>query len=370
MENLSLQPSTLCDVVQRFAADLVFIIDRSGTIHDANDRFWSELGLSKDAAGPAAFLGAMTEDERALALRTWSMVTVNRSVHRSVRRLKSMRGEIKVYSIVESPVSHGNESSLLLGIARDITEESGLEEKLWSAHENRVAALEYTVRASMGLVKGYVFSLQKLENLPRDKREQFSRVIAEEVDTMGRNIENLLLSRGNGEINGESSLFDICAVVEEVISFCKSECERRRITVEFQKPLADVNFFGQPIAVMRVIANVLDFEILRLTHSGEILISLCDSEEYIEVRIADNGAVLTQEQLEWLSGQTRSGNEQFITLSAGKADLDVARLIADSLGGGVLAGPGEMGGMAFTIMLPRIPFTMSQAETSSAALTI
>ncbi len=370
MENLSTQTLALCDVVQRFAADLVFVIDRSGTIREANDRFWSEVGLSKESAGPAALLSVMAEDERALALRTWNTVIAHRNVQRSVRRMKAIKGETKVFSVVESPVTFGNDSSLLLGVARDITEESALEEKLWSAHENRVAALEYAVRASMGLVKGYMFSLQKLDNLPRDKREQFSRVIAEEVDTMGRNIENLLLSRGNGEINGESSLFDIGAIVEEAISFCRSECERRNISVSVQEPQTALNFFGQPIAVMRVIANVLDFEIMRLTHSGEIQISVNDSDEYIEVRIADNGTAVSQEQLEWLSGQGRSGNEQFIALSAGKTDLDVARLIADSLGGGVIAGSGETGGMVFTIMLPRMPFVVSRAETSSTALTI
>ncbi|MBL0061092.1 MAG: HAMP domain-containing histidine kinase [bacterium] len=361
---------TLCDVVQRFATDLIFVIDRSGTIREANDRFWSELGLSKESAGPAALLGAFVEDERALALRTWNTVIAHRNVQRSVRRMKATKGETKVFSIVESPVTFGNDSTMLLGVARDITEESALEEKLWSAHENRVAALEYAVRASMGLVKGYVFSLQKLENLPRDKREQFSRVIAEEVDTMGRNIENLLLSRGNGEISSESSLFDIAAIVEEAEAFFKGECERRSISLTVQKPQTEVNFFGQPIAVMRVIANVLDFEIMRLTHSGEIQISLSDSDEYIEVRIADNGPAVTQEQLEWLSEQGRSGNEQFIALSAGKADLDVARLIAESLGGGIIAGPCDTGGIAFTIMLPRMPFTLGRTETSSAALTI
>ncbi len=370
MEQQTTQTSTLCDVVLRYAADLVFIIDRSGTVREANDRFWAELGLSKDSAGPAALLGVMADDERALALRAWSTVITQRNVQRSVRRFKTTRGETKVFSIVESPVSHGNDNNLLMAIARDITEESALEDKLWSAHENRVAALEYAVRASMGLVKGYMFSLQKLENLPRDKREQFSRIIAEEVDTMGRNIENLLLSRGNGEINCESSLFEIGAVVQEAVSFCKSECERREITVTVDTPQSDMNFFGQPIAVMRVIANVLDFEIMRITHSGEIQISVSDSEEYIEIKIADNGPEVTREQLEWLSGQERSGSEQFIALSAGKADLDVARLIADSLGGGVITGPSETGGMSITIMLPRMPFALSRAESSSDAMLI
>lgn len=187
---------------------------------------------------------------------------------------------------------------------------------------------------------------------------------------MGRNIENLLVGRGNGEINGESSVFEISDIISEVVTLCSGECERRHIIVTHDRPQNDVNFFGQPIAVMRVVSNVLDFMIMRLTHSGEIKVFLNDSDEYVEIRIADNGPVVSPEQLEWLAGSTRNTSEQFITLSAGKADLDVARLIADSLGGGIIATPGENGGLIFTIMLPRMPFAFNQAEASSAALTI
>lgn len=325
----------VADAVKRCAVDVVYILDRSGNIVDGNDRFWADLGNGGHAVQGHPMLNTIPEDERTAAERTWDTILRHRRTERSVRKMRTPLGQVRVYSVMESPIESSGAIEGVLGIARDITEEAAIEDKLWNQQEHREAALEYAVRASMGLVKGYVFSMQKLESMPEAKRAHFSKVIAEEIDTMGRSINNLLFSRNVNDLMGESDIFDVRAIIGEVIQSQKAECERREIVLQFTPPAKDVSFYGHDEAIRRTVSNIVEFCILRLTHMGSIVIGIADCVEYIEVKIEDRGAPVNNEMIEGLLKPWHSQGIAEAAMAGSRFDIEVARLLCDSLGGGL-----------------------------------
>ncbi|MCB1058653.1 MAG: PAS domain S-box protein [Calditrichaeota bacterium] len=364
-EGKQMDSAVFGELIQHWAADAVYVVDKGGAIKSGNDKMWSFLGLNQPPETKTNLLSYFVDEERPIALRTWQLVADHRKSERVIRRLRSAKGDSKVLSVVESPVLSGPDANMIVGIARDVTEEANIEEKLWGAQENAQAALEYAVRASMGLIKGYVFSLNKLDAMPADAKNRFGRIVAEEIDTMSRNIDNLLMSRGNYNSNEESSVFDLSDVIRETVEVHKNESERRQIIIQFTGPENEINFFGQSLAISRILGNLIDFMILRLTHSGQIDIELRDSDEYVEIALRDNGEIASQEQLEWLTRSSKSNVDATGVMTGSKFDFDVARLLSESLGGGILARAGEVNGLELTVMLPRSLYSTIQSAGSA-----
>lgn len=361
---------SLCEGLARWAPDIIYVVDKSGSIREGNDKFWTESGLSRDSAGPAALLGLMSEEYRQAALRTWAAITQFRKPMRSTIRFKTKRGDLKVFDVNEAPLQDDGDRGLIIGIGRDVSEEFAIEEKLWSSIDARESALEYSVRASLGLVKGYVYSLHKLDDMPAEKRSRFVRIIADEVDAMSRGIENLLYGRGNGEIRAEQELFDPWDAIIEGMHGLQSEAVRRSVKLSLQRPDSELSFYGQPLAVTRIVENLIEFCMLRVTHAGEIKLSLSDSLEYIEVVIEDSGPAITPEQAEWLLSANRVLNTEETVSSGSKFDLEVARLLANSMGGGITAEPLDERGLRFTVMFPRSSIVFGRDNAAEAAVSI
>ncbi len=366
-ETMMTDVTALGEAVCASAKDVMYIIDKAGIVKTGNDRLWSELGLTKSQTGHVSLLASIVEDERSIALRTWHTELAHKKSERFIRKFKTAKGELKVYSVVESPIVADNSPSTIVGVARDISEDTAIEEKLWSAQEQTQATLEYAVRASMGLIKGYIFSLQKLDSMPAGSRDRFSKIIAEEIDTMGRNVENILSCRGTCQSNSEECVFDLVEAVSESIDFYKSESERRQIPLRFEKPKREISFFGQPLTVSRIVCSLINCALLRITHSGEIHIEIRDCDEYVEIIIGDTGCAVPQEQVdEIMSKASKSGKQDNGTLGS-TFDFNIARLLADAMGGGVIPRSGEKAGLEFTVMLPRSLYTAIQTDSCMTA---
>lgn len=357
MSNVNRAPSAdaaaLGMAVHASAQDMVYIIDNAGIIQTGNERFWTDLGLKESPSGQLSLLASVVEAERAIALRGWKTTLSTRKSERSLRKMKGAKGELKVYSIIESPVVSDNQPTLILGVARDVTEEAAIEEKLWGAQEQTHAAQEYAIRASMGLIKGYIYSLQRLETMPAGSRERLGAIIAEEIETMGRNIENILMRRGSIQRGLQDMVFDLGEVVVESISTFKGESDRRQIPMTLEKPEHDISFFGQPLTVSRIVCSLLNCALLRITHTGEIRLRICDCDEYVEVVIADTGSDVPPVHLEQLlsaHGEPKNLKHSHV---GSTFDFDIARLLTEAMGGGIIPRAGEQGGLEFTVMLPR-----------------
>lgn len=341
-------------IAQSVIQDLVYIIDNSGRLVDANDRFFNELGIQQKQSEDIHVGVLINDEDRSVAKRIWQSVTESRRFERSIRRMRNAGGNQRLFDVQETPYIKDGKVLGLVGVARDVTEEFALEERIWESRENTEAALEYAVRASLGLIKGYVFSLQRMERLPAVQRERYGKVIVEEIETLGRNIENLLMSRGQFAEASDNDLCNIISVSHDIAALLKHEAVRREIVVKCPDKEREVLLYTKCEAVHRILLNLADYCMLRITHSGEITVGVGDYEEYIEITVSDSGPEMSDADIAMLFSEVAPAALEADSGAIGsKVDLYVARLLCDSLGGGISARATENRHLEFVVMLPR-----------------
>jgi len=349
----TLEPrSALCELARNGIQDYIYVIDVTGRLIDANQRFLAELG--QNPAASANIEQIIVDEDRAIARRIWHGVAETRRPERSHRKMRNAGGVTRVLDVLESAAIADGKVVGIVGVARDVSEEAALEDRIWDTQVNSEAALEYAVRASLGLIKGYVFSLQRMDRLPQEQRTRYSKVIIEEIETLSRNIENMLVSRGHYDEAGEGELCDVVQIVREVIEVLKPEADRREIAFTSGSDQQEVVLHSHREAIFRILLNLADYCMLRVTHKGQVEIKITDSGEYIDILLRDTGSMVRETDIGNLfSEAVPAGGEADGGTIGSKIDLFVARILCDSLGGGLIARPTADGHMEFAVMLPR-----------------
>ncbi|MBK6767053.1 MAG: PAS domain-containing protein [bacterium] len=351
---LSESRSLMCEVTRNAMQDFVYVVDATGRLIDANERFLHEaIKLGASAEG-TSIESLIVDEDRSIARRIWQSVAETRKPERSYRKMRNAAGATRVLDVMETAAIANGKVIGVVGVARDISEESALEDRIWDTQENSEAALEYAVRASLGLIKGYVFSLQRMERLPQEQRNRYGKVIVEEIETLSRNIENLLINRGHYDEAGDGELCDVAQIVSEVVTLLRPEAERREIVLQVETSHPEVMLHCHSEAVHRVLLNLVDYCMLRITHRGQVQIRITDSGEYIDITLRDTGQSLSEKDVANLFCEVLPiGSEADSGTVGSRVDLYVARLLCDSLGGGLIARPTADGHMEFAVMFPR-----------------
>jgi K+-sensing histidine kinase KdpD len=268
--------------------------------------------------------------------------------------MKNGSGQIRILDVCETPVTANGEIAAILSVGRDITEEALLEDKLWETQETRDSAVEYAVRASLDLIKGYIYSMRKGDTLSESQRAKFGGVVMDEIEALSRTVENLLSARGlHDDSMSVSELCEMKTLISAAVASVEAEAQRREIRVCRDEPVEAVEVHVPETAMIRLLQNLLEHCVLRITHDGQIHVKMQDSGEYVDIQISDNGSNVSEDQLRSLfvlRPQSARGEE---AVSGSRTALYVARLFAEAMGGAVSARTSAEGGLEFHLMLPR-----------------
>ena len=132
---------------------------------------------------------------------------------------------------------------------------------------------------------------------------------------------------------------------------------KKDLTLTFNPTPQPVELEIDPTRLAQVVTNLVTNAIKYTNKGGKITVRLFSSDEKVSIAVTDNGAGLTQPEIDRIFEmfhQSRSPQTQSVGgLGVG---LTVARSLAELHGGGLLAeskGPGQ--GATFTLWLPRHP---------------
>ncbi|MCB9366696.1 MAG: PAS domain S-box protein [Calditrichaeota bacterium] len=342
----------LSSAIREAAGEVIFVVSSNGTILDANTRGLTEFGITQQALGTVSCDALLSEEDKSVAKRTRESILSTKRGVLSLQTFRTASGSQMILEVSQTPVLDRGEAVGLLCVGRDVTDEAMIDDKLWENQDNREAALEYSVRASLGLIKGYVYSLRKAEALSQSQRERYASVIVEEVETLSRNVENLLFSRNLPCDPGNQDLCDVRKISTQVIGTIGGEASRREIEIEVPDG-AEVLLFANPEAILRIISNLIDYFMLRIVHSGTIRMNIQDSGEYVELTLTGTGGLPTEEELEQIANDQAGVINPDGQTIGGKVDIFVARLLCEALGGGLTARTDEQGQLELAVMLPR-----------------
>ncbi len=354
LQNSVSEPIDIASAVRTAIEDVLYVIDPKGNVIDANDKCCRMLGVEYSTLSALVLDDFIDSQDRHIVERARNQIVTARKSARMVLTIRPAGGGKQVLEVIESLLQQNGQVLGIVGVGRDITEEDAIEAKLWECQEDRESALEHAVQASLGMIKGYVYSLQNMDNLPVSLRDRYRSVLIEEIETLGRSVENLLQGRSPSDVSTAAELYNLQDILHEVHQAMQGEALRRDIDLTVTPSTSDVLLYTKPDAVRRVLGNLVDYCLLRITHTGDIRIMCVDCDEYVEIRLNSSGPTPTQDEIQGVMTSTHAvPSEGHGSANGSKVDLFVARVLSNALGGGIMVNASDGGRLEFIVMLPR-----------------
>ena len=360
-------PEGWSDVIHS-SRDIIYMLRPDGTYMDVNQQLIRVLRRPREAIVGAHCTTHLDKEHAVLAERVLKELVGRRSMERSTRVFHIPGAEPQTYEVIETPLIRNGEVWAIAGVGRDITQEAALEHKLWDKVETQRYALDFALRTSLGLVKGYIYTLGQGGNLSDDRRLRYTRIIEEEIDHLSKIIDDILdfrrLEVGNYEFNEEVvQLGDCVSLVKRQF---EEEAHRREIELIVHVPEQMDPLYLFPEAVNRVLINLMQNAIDHTLHSGRVELEIQDNDLYVDIIVRDNGAGIPESELPYIFEKyyRGKGSESEAAQGVGMG-LAITKVLVIAMGGKIWAKSEEGTGSEFRVMLPRRLYNSSDAEESN-----
>ena len=336
------------------AADGVFLLSLDAKYLAANAAFCSLLGETEPSLLGRSYYDVLSNDSIPLAHRAIEMMIRRGQPQRTTVVFQRADREVRTAECHQSFLLHEGRPSAIVTIARDISQEVLLERKLWDVAEEHRAALDFALRTSLGLIKGYVYTLYQHPRIDEARRGRYVQIIEEEVERLTKFAEDLLDYRRLevGDLYGTNEVVDVVGVVKSVLNGFAREAMRRQVHVETHYDKVRGSLFTSQDSLRRILINLLQNAILYAPVEGTVKVSLQDSEEALEVLIEDDGPGIPPEEMGHIFEKFYRGRVAEKAIGTGLG-LAIAGTLAESLGGSIEVESPPGRGALFRLRLSR-----------------
>ncbi len=291
----------------------------------------------------------------ALMLQT-NNVTGNVAVKDRIVRLRITRAQLSMYKTPSWIV-----------IIQDITEQ----EREDKHRKEFVANVSHELKTPLTTISAYSETLLDwgLEGKTiQEIRSDIAR-IHDDSNRMDHLVQNLLLlssidSRG---IRPNMVQYDIVSLMRQVVSRMQIQAQEKNIDLRSSVLSIVPPVFGDPTAIDRILTNLISNAIKYTDHNGRVMVSLQKTDNYISLKVADNGMGVSKENLPRLFDRfyrvDATGSRKYGGTGLG---LSIAKELTE-LQGGTISVSSTLGkGSEFVITIPKAETTYR--ETMAAIL--
>ncbi|HEY3296261.1 MAG TPA: PAS domain-containing sensor histidine kinase [bacterium] len=349
--------------------DIVYVLSPDGVFLDVNPQLCKILKLPRERVIGSKIGAQLDRDHVALAERVLKSIVERRTVERSTRTYHPSGGDAHTFEVVETPLVRDGRVWAVAGIGRDITEDLTLERKLWDTAESRHSAVDFALRTSLGLVKGYVYTLGQSHAMDDVRRARYVHIIEEEIDHLAKIIEDMLDVRRMeiGDHQYDEEIVDVADCVAYAVRQCEEESQRReiRVTVRISERMDPV--YTSREGLIRVLLNLVQNAIHHTLHTGEVQVEAQDHEAYVEFIVKDNGTGIPENELPYVFDKYYRAKSSVASPVQGTGlGLTISRTLIEAMGGRVWATSRVGAGSEFRVVLPRRPVETGGAGEGEA----
>lgn len=237
-------------------------------------------------------------------------------------------------------------------VLQDVTEQ----EKLDRMRKEFVANVSHELRTPLTTIKSYAETLQNGAIDDRELAVNFVRVIESESDRMTRLVRDLLmlskLDYDKEEFNMKE--MDISKVVNDCIYKMEISVKQKEQIITFEGP-NDTTIIGDKDRIEQVVINIISNSIKYTPEKGKIMVKLLKDEEYIYIKVADNGMGIPKEDAARLFERFyRVDKARSRVLGGTGLGLSIAKQIVEAHKGSITLESDYGKGTEVTIKLPQI----------------
>jgi PAS domain S-box-containing protein len=345
--------------------DIAYLLDPYGVYLDVNPHLCKVLRLTREKLIGSRMAAHLERDHVALAERVIKNIVERRTTERSTRTYPLAGGDSSTFEVLETPLVQDGKVWAIAGIGRDVTQEIVLERKLWDTSESRQTAVDFALRTSLGLVKGYVYTLGQSHGMDEERRSRYVHIIEEEIDHLAKIIEDLLDVRRleNGDYAVEEEIVDLSECLSYVLRQCEEEAERREIKLTVHAPEKINPLYAPREAVMRILFNLVQNAIHHTLHAGAVDIEAQDHEAYVEIAVRDNGVGIPENELPYVFDKYYRAKSSTVSPIQGTGlGLTITRTLVEAMGGRVWVTSKVGAGSEFRVVLPRKPVSTNDVS--------
>lgn len=331
------------------SAHAIYIMDTDGTIEYVNPAFEDITGYTEsEILGEKPNILKSDEHEESLYDRLWGTLLDGQQWENEMVDKRKDGEEIVLEQTIAPVMTEEGEIEKFVAVAQDVTERKTYERRLEEQRDdlellNQV--VRHDIRNDLQLVTAY-------GELLADHVEDAGR---EHLDKILEGAENAIALTGSArdladvmlQSSIENTSIDLVSTVRKQLEETRSANENAEIRVDGSLPHTEI--VANPM-LSSVIRNLLNNAI---NHNDkavpEVTISVEEDNDYVTLRVADNGPSVPDGQKEEIFGKGEMGLE-----SAGTGiGLYLVKSLVDSYGGAVWVEDNDPEGAVFAVKLQK-----------------
>lgn len=303
-EKLKLSEATVRGLLNA-PSDIITLIDRDGIIWELNETAIRYYDLPKNK-----LIGSCLFDHFDKDIVTEMKKTIHDSFNNREEYLDEKHYQNKWFELGLYPILNENgESNKLAIFAKDVSERKKSEETIIES-EKQLKKLNATKDKLFSIIahdlKNPLGAFLSMSNVLSSDFDDFSNNdIKDFIDNVHKSsknlvgmIENLMFwSRSQAGIMEFTPIqFQMKIIIDDIVSYFLSSASKKKVNLYSE---ANENYFAfaDPKMITFILKNLIDNAIKFSEAGGEIVVSVKDYREYIEVEVSDNGVGIKKEDL-------------------------------------------------------------------------
>ncbi|MEW9052921.1 MAG: EAL domain-containing protein [Neobacillus sp.] len=289
--------------------DLVSILDIKGKVLYASPSHETVLGHPIEYYEGKNALHYIHPNDQLTTSSIYQQIMEEKLAQKSEVRIKNKDQEWKLFEFFSNPVlgDHGEVEHIVV-TGRDITEKRTAEEQLWKAEKLQLvgelaAGVAHEIRNPITAIKGFIQLFQR--GMIKD---EYFDVILGEFDRIEDIIKEFLSLAKNQEM--KPSFASIPVLLKEVETLLESEANLMNIQFSMELESNVPQIMCDPNQLKQVFINIIKNSIESIQTDGLIKIRICTEEDFLVVKISDNGIGISEERLQRLGEPFYSNKEK------------------------------------------------------------
>lgn len=310
------------------------------------------LGVNFSDIAPGALLAAMCAGLVG-AVAAWFMARAQTRPIRAIRRAVMDFAKGDFSRRVKIASGSGELSDLADSVNRMANELSNLEE----SRKAFVSNVSHELRSPLTCVQGYVQGMLD-GTIPQDEHPRYMQVVLDETRRLTKLVSDLLkLSRyESGKVPLNIVRFDINELLRRSIIAFGARLDEKNVDVHVDLPGGECYVMADEDRISQVLVNLTDNALKFLPEAGGRLdISVVPGAREAQIRIADNGPGIAQEDLPHIFDRFYKADKAHTSGMGTGLGLSIVRRILNDHGQQITvqSGPGSGAEFVFTLEMAK-----------------
>lgn len=342
--------------------EAVLILDDTGAITFANQKFAAMFNVSPEVMLAQSANQWCDHPDVLQLLAKYQNGARSRSFTDTIRFNLTTASERSI-ATKTYPLFSPKDPSASIGtliIFRDETQEALSRQ----ARVEFVGHLAHELKSPLNILSLYSESLLGEQGKKEDFRVEAANVIAEEVERLGSLITGLLnmTQIETGSLTPDRSLVRLRDVASASFDEARHSAKDGAMRFEFDVPREISPVYVDKDLIRIALANILSNAVKYNRNDGEVRLSIVETEDAIQIRVADSGIGVTEEDQARIFGKFyRSSDERVQAIGGHGLGLALAKQIVELHHGSLTLNRDRDEGAEFIINLWKETSTMKQA---------